>query len=126
MAWVKIGDEFTDRPMWEGVSYEARWHYMAMVCVCSRTKRWDGRLPFAVARRASDVPDADRCHDELRFVGAVTIDEEAVTIVDIDEHLPPPSVRRNAELSKERMRRLRERKRLHGLDDHTLCEATCA
>lgn len=120
MSWTRYDDLFTERPEFDGLSYEARWHYIALVQMCSRARRWDGELPLVRARRASDVPDPDRCHDELEVAGLVTRNESrgyAVTIVNADEYLPPKSIRENAERSKLRMRR----KRAHDRGDHGLC-----
>ncbi|MFB4312892.1 hypothetical protein [Actinomadura sp. 21ATH] len=69
MAWLRDSDDYTQRPEWDGVSYEARWHYRCMLEFCSRSRRWDGRLPLERARRVSDVPDPDRCIAELEAIG---------------------------------------------------------
>jgi hypothetical protein len=66
---------------------------------------------------------ADACLMELASAGWVTAtDDGIVTILLIDEHIPPPLVRLNDQRSKQRMRRMRERKRLCGMGDHSLCE----
>jgi hypothetical protein len=125
MTWVRYDDGFTGRPTWDGISYEARWHYLALVEVCCRQQRLDGCLPLELAHRVSDVPHPDACLVELTSGGWLKVDADTVTVLLIDEHIPPPSVRLNAQQSKERMRRMRERKRLHGMGDHSFCEAPC-
>jgi hypothetical protein len=122
LSWVRYDDVFTGRPIWDGTSYEARWHYIALVELCCRQERLDGCIPVGVAERASDVPHPAACHAELAATGWIKLDHETVTMLLIDEHLPPPSVRLNAARSRERMRRMRERKRLCAMDDHSLCE----
>jgi hypothetical protein len=110
MTWTKHDDLFTEQPHWDHVSYPARWHYLALVQACSRSQRWDGRLPLTVARRASDVPDPDRCHQELESVGLVALEPGVVVVIHIDDYIPPPYIRENAAKSKERMRRMRQKK----------------
>jgi hypothetical protein len=125
VSWVRYDDTFTGRPAWDGVSYEARWLYIALVEVCCRQERLTGVLPYGVAQRASDVPHPDACLVELVSAGWLKCDDDTVTLLSIDDHIPPPSVRLNAQRSKERMRRMRERKRLHSLGDHSHCEQPC-
>jgi hypothetical protein len=116
---LRYSDDFTTDHAWDGVSYEARWHYHAMVEECSQARRWDGRLPLVRARRCSDVPDPDKCVGELTANGWVRMELESVVVLNVDDHLPPPHVRNNAELSKLRMRRMRA----HRAGDHRLCDA---
>ncbi|MBO2461138.1 hypothetical protein [Actinomadura violacea] len=73
MAWLRYSDTFTQQREWDSVSYEARWHYKAMVERCSLGRRWNGRLTIEQARRASDVPDPDRCIAELEKAGFVSV-----------------------------------------------------
>lgn len=122
MSWVRYDDGFTGRPTWDGVSYEARWHYLALVEICCRQERFEGRVPRGLAERVSDVPDPAACIDELAATKWITVWPDEVVLPFIDEHIPPMSVRLNAERSKERMRRMRERKRLCRMGDHQLCD----
>lgn len=117
MSWGRFDDLFTEWPEWDGVSYPARWHYMGLVGKCSRSQRWDGRLPLKTARRASDVDDPDACHAELAEVGLLRLMDGAVVVVRIDQHVPPAYIRENSEKSKIRMRR----NRAHKKGDHSLC-----
>jgi hypothetical protein len=117
MSWTRYDDLFTERPEWDGVPYPVRWHYLALVQACSRQRRWDGVLPLAHARRASDVEDPDDCHRLLAAAGLLKVDETAVRLLVIDEHIPPTYVRDNAKKSKIRMRRMRA----HRSGDHSLC-----
>jgi hypothetical protein len=59
---------------------------------------------------------------ELASAGWVKATDDEVILLFIDEHIPPPSVRLNAQRSRERMRRMRERKRLCGMGDHSFCD----
>ncbi|MEV8635393.1 hypothetical protein AB0395_27420 [Streptosporangium sp. NPDC051023] len=118
MSWTRYDDLFTERPDWDGVSYPARWHYLAMVQACSRQRRWDGRMPLTRARRASDVDDPDGCLAELAGAGWVRPEGDVVILPLIAEHIPAPSIRDNAEKSKIRMRK----SRAHRNGDHSLCD----
>ncbi|WP_141575938.1 hypothetical protein [Actinomadura sp. WMMA1423] len=133
MAWLRDSDDYTQRVEWDGVSYEARWHYKAMIEYCSRSRRWDGRLPLEQALRVSDVPDPDRCIAELEAIGYAIVTRNVtshvtsqspsrvtlgtVTLPRIDEHIPPRGMRDNASNSKLRM----QRKRAHDRGEHHLC-----
>jgi hypothetical protein len=121
VSWTRFDDLFTDQSCWDGVSYEARWHYLALVQTCSRQGRWDGWLPLANARRASDVPNPDGCLSELERVGLVAVVGDNVIVRRIDEHVPPAYIRENAAKTRERMRR----KRAHDRGDHSLCGSDC-
>ena len=123
MSWTRYDDLFTERPEFDGLSFEARWHYIALVQACSRSRRWDGQLPIVKARRASDVPDPDQCHEDLSAAGLVKIDGETIGLPLIDEHLPSASVRSNAAATRIRMRRMRQ----HRAGNHSDCRAaSCA
>jgi hypothetical protein len=117
MTWLRYDDRFTCAAGWDGVSYTARWHYVALVELCGSTGRYDGRLPLTLALRASDVPEPDGCLDELTRAGRVLVDGDTVTVLTIGEHIPPTYIRESAEKSKERMRRMRA----HRNGDHSRC-----
>jgi hypothetical protein len=117
VSWLRYDDRFTGDQRWDNVSHAARWHYIALVELCGATERYDGVLPLLQAQRASDVPDPDGALRELAKARKVKVSRSKVTLLTIDRHVPPPSIRNNAEQSKERMRR----KRAHDAGDHTLC-----
>ena len=117
VSWTRYDDLFTERPEFDGLSFEARWHYVALIQACSRARRWNGQLPVVRARRASDVPDPDQCHEDLSAAGLVKIDDETIGLPYAVEHLPPKSIRNNAAASKVRMRR----KRQHDAGNHSDC-----
>lgn len=73
MAWLRYSDDYTGDKVWDGVSYEARWYFKALVEACSQSRRWDGSLPLVKALRTSDVPDTEDCLRELRTAGLVCV-----------------------------------------------------
>ena len=117
MTWSRFDDGWVERPVWESVSFEARWHYKCLIQYCSRTRRYDGRIPLSTALRCSDVPDPGECHGVLEAHSLIECRGDVVVLVEIDEHIPPPSVRENAEQSKIRMARMRK----HRNGDHSDC-----
>lgn len=117
MSWTRLDDRWTDRKELSAVSYEIRWHYLAMIQFCSRTDRIDGYLRLADARRCSDVEDADGAHTALVALGLVERVDGGLRLIEIGDHVPPPSVRMSAEKTKDRVRR----HRAHKAGDHSLC-----
>lgn len=118
MTWTRLDDTWTDLPELADLPHAERWHYLCMIQFCSRTLRYDGVLKVADARRCSDLDDPDIALDHLAAVGLVVRQADGrVKVVRIDEHIPPPSVRENAERSKVRMQRMRA----HKNGDHSLC-----
>lgn len=97
--------------------HSIRWHYLCLVQLCSRTERLDGRLSRSAALRASDVDDPARALAELAAVGLVVPEAGGFLLPRIGEHVPPPSVRKSTEATRERMRR----SRAHKVGDHSLC-----
>lgn len=107
MSWLRYSDDFTTDRAWDGVSYEARWHYKALVEECSQSRRWDGKVPMTRALRVSDVPDPARCIEELAEAGwlRVTGNEDGnadgyavgnaagIAIPSISYHVPPEGMR---------------------------------
>jgi hypothetical protein len=75
VSWLRYSDDWTRDRAWDGVSYEARWHFMALMEMCSQSRRWDGCIPLTHARRASDVPDPDQCLVELQAGGFICVTE---------------------------------------------------
>jgi len=88
-----------------------------MIQFCSRTNRVDGVLTVKDAMRCSDVDDPSRANQELLDAGLLEPDIGSIRIVEIHEHVPPPSVRQKAENDKIRKRR----ERAHKAGDHSLC-----
>ncbi len=119
MTWTRLDDGFTDRPIFEDLSYEARWHYLAMVSFCSRTSRYDGFIRASDARRCSDVPDPANALMMLSNHGLIAIADGGYVLSFIDEHVPPPHLRDEKRKQDQRDRKRRERQ--HKKDDHTYC-----
>lgn len=119
MTWIRTDDNFTDWPVFESLDFAARWHYLALIHLCGRTFRYDGRLRAVDVRRASDVPDPDACTEQLIVTGLVTRDGDGYKLARIDEHMPPPSMRdgRRKESQRDRQRRAR----LHKQGNHCEC-----
>lgn len=127
MSWLRYSDDFTEWREWDHASIETRWAYVCLVQACSRGKYWDGVLPKSKALGAlfPQVADPHSTISSLVGLGLATEDHERLVVVlpRIDDHIPPPYVRDNAERSKVRMRR----KRAHDSGDHSLClaEGSC-
>lgn len=117
MSWTRLDDRWTEWPIFEGIPHATRWHYLCLVQLCSRTDRLDGRLSSTAARRASDVEDPTKALAELVAAGLVLSEDHGFRLPFIADHVPPPSVRKNAEATRERMRR----HRAHKAGDHSLC-----
>lgn len=112
MTWNRYGSEFTRDRRWDGVPYEARWHYLAVVAECADSERHDCRLPLTLALRASDVPDPAGCHEALVAAGFAEIDGAEFVIIDGEiKHMPPPSLRDRYRKAKQRERQDRHRKK---------------
>ena len=117
MSWTRLDDRWTERPDLALLPYETRWHYLAIIQFCSRTDRIDGVLTIKDAKRCSDVEDPGRAIRDLLDAGLLEPDAGRLRIVEIHEHVPPPSVRQKAENDKVRKRR----ERAHKAGDHSLC-----
>jgi hypothetical protein len=91
--YASYGDEFTRLAVWDGVSYDARWHYFALIAECCGSHRYDGRIPLSIARRASDVSDPDKCHAELERAGLLSVVADTVVMRYLEYHMPPPGQR---------------------------------
>lgn len=110
MTWTRIDDDWTDMPVLAELSFEDRWHYLAMIQFCSRTQKYDGILRIADARRCSDHSNPQQAISNLMDRGLVAAEGEGVKVCHIDDHIPPPSVRANSAESKVRMQRHRNHK----------------
>ena len=117
MTWTRLDDTWTDNTILADLSFEDRWHYLALIQFCSRTKKFDGLVRAVDARRCSDHPHPDTAHTNLVNVGLLVNMGKTFKVTQIDEHIPPPSVRENAEKSKVRMKRMRQ----HKVGDHSIC-----
>jgi hypothetical protein len=119
MSWSRFDDAWVERQVFEELDLAARWHYLCLIQNCSRNDRFDGVMPYSAARRVSDVPNPDECITALETVSLVEVLDEAtrVRVTQIDEHIPPPSVRNNAANSRVRVSRMRR----HKNGDHSEC-----
>lgn len=117
MTWTRLDDGWTDKPELEDLDFADRWHYLAMIQFCSRVGRYDGVIRNVDARRCSDHPDPARALTNIASAGLIAVEGRAYRIVQIDEHVPPPSVRNSAEQAKVRQRR----SRAHRSGDHSMC-----
>ena len=128
MTWNRYGSEFTRDKRWERVSYEARWHYMAVVAECADSERYDCRIPLRLAERASDVPDAGACTAALVDAGFAVVDGHDFVIVDGEaKHMPPPHMRDRSrkEGQRDRKRRSRAAKCAAGEHDRHCPDGEC-
>jgi len=127
VSWLRYSDDFTTDRSWDGVSYEARWQYFAMVEECSQARRWDGALPVTRAVRCSDTPDPDKCIEELEHAGRVLRRGDVVLILDIEDRIPPEGQRDENLLPRKRSNVNAYRKRRCEAGDHSKdCpRATC-
>jgi len=119
VTWTRLDDGWTERADFADLTFETRWHYLAMIQFCSRTGRLDGVMRRSDARRCSDVDDPDTVIRTLLATPFLEETSDGLRIIEIHDHVPPPSVRMNAENSKVRMRR----HRAHKAGDHSLCLA---
>lgn len=119
MSWTRLDDGWTDRPVFDHLPFDTRWHYLALVQFCSRTGRHTGIIRKADARRCSDVPDPAGSIVLLSTAGLVTVRDDDVVLPHIDEHMPPPHLRDGTR--KAQQREDTRRFRAHKSGDHSLC-----
>ena len=93
MGWLSFDDGYTEESVWDGVPYDTRWQYHAFVEKCCATRRYNGRLSWAMAHRCSDVPEPERCLKELLEMGLLADLGAEVEAVFIDDFLPPAGQR---------------------------------
>lgn len=123
MSWTRLDDRWTDSPELRDLSMEARWHYLCMIQFCSRTATYDGIMRARDARRCSDVDDPAGALAALDGAGLIRAEGDRIHLLRLEQHIPSPSVRENAERSKIRMRRHRK----HKNGDHSEClPETCS
>jgi hypothetical protein len=117
VSWTRLDDAWTDQPLLAELSFPDRWHYLAMIQFCSRTKQYDGVLRAADARRCSDHEEPAQALRNLADVGLIVPEGKGYKVVRIDDHIPPPSVRDASAKTKIRMQRARK----HKNGDHSQC-----
>lgn len=117
MTWTRLDDLWTDNVILADLDYADRWHYLAMIQFCSRTGSYTGELRAADARRCSDHPDPTGALYRLTATGLISKSETGYKVNQIDDHIPPPSVRQESERAKIRKRR----SRMHKEGDHSIC-----
>ena len=113
MTWVRFGSEITRECRWEVVTYEARWHYHAILAECADSERFDCRLPMKLALRASDVPDPEAAIKSLVDAGIATIEANGDFCIPDGEyrHMPPVAERDKYRKSQQRKWTAASRKR---------------
>jgi hypothetical protein len=111
VTYSSFPDEYTRLSCWDGVGYESRWHYHALVEECSRSQRYDGVLPRNLALRVSDVPDPNHCIDELGATPLLDAFDNAVRIVHMETYLPPEGQRDENLLPRKRQNQQAYRRR---------------
>lgn len=118
MTWTRLDDTWTDLPELADLAHDVRWHYLCMIQFCSRTKRYDGVLKLADARRCSDIEDPASAIRILTTAGLLSNGQPGLVKVQrIEDHIPPPSVREASDKAKVRMARSRK----HKNGDHSDC-----
>lgn len=117
MTWTRISDNWTERADLGHLTHADRWHYLALIVLCSRSGAFDGKLRLVDARRASDHEDPVGALGRISDAGLIEMTSDGIRLVEIEDHVPPPSVRKASELGKFRMRR----SRAHKAGDHSLC-----
>jgi len=117
VSWTRLDDLWTERDDLAGLDYPDRWHYLALIQACSRRGALTGELRTIDARRASDHPDPDRAQRNLIAAGLIEPTAQGIRVIEIADHVPPPSVRDASTRAAERKRR----QRAHEAGDHHLC-----
>ena len=119
MTWTRLDDGWTDQAALADLSFADRWHYLALIQHCSRTDKLDGVIRGVDARRCSDHPDTASALANLNELGLIEVlEKDKYKVVTIEDHVPPPHVRRKTEDDKMRQRR----NRAHKSGDHSLCK----
>lgn len=124
MTWTRLDDAWSEQTVLEDLSFEDRWHYLTIIQRCNRTDSYDGLIRSTDARRCSDHPDPAAANARLVDAGLLEIVPGGkYRVVNIDDHTPPPWVRKKTE----RDRTDKRRKRAHDSGDHSLCrpDAPC-
>lgn len=93
MTWTRLSDDWCENQVFEDLSYAARWHYVCLLQFCSRSHRYDGVIKRRFAIGQSDVDAPEAALKELVAAGLLTIEEGSYRVVNIDQHVLPPSMR---------------------------------
>ena len=119
MTWTRLDDAWTDLPVLADMTLAARWHYLCLIQFCSRSGNYDGLIRTVDALRCSDVDKPKDAMNEIHRAGllARTDDPKRLRLVQIDDHVPPESVREKAVRDRDR----KERSRRHAAGDHSTC-----
>ena len=118
MSWTRLDDRWTERPVFEQLGTEPSWHLLCMIQHCSRNHLYDGVMTRKTAVRASLVDDPELALAALVGAGLVEqLPDGTVRVVEIVDHIPPPSVRQASAATKVRVRRHRR----HKVGDHSEC-----
>lgn len=117
MTWTRLDDLWTEQKEIVGLSLEARWHYLCLIQLCSRSGRYDGVVRRNDALRCSDIDDPKAAMNEIYKAGMVTVHGSEVKLVRIEEHVPSPSTL--AKTERDRIRKRRQR--AHDNGDHSTC-----
>lgn len=120
MTWTRLDDAWSEQTVLEDLSFEDRWHYLTIIQRCNRTDSYDGVIRSTDARRCSDHPEPAAANERLVAAGLLEImPGSKYRVVAIDDHTPPPWVRKKTE----RDRNDKRRKRAHDAGDHSLCKS---
>ena len=127
MTWLSFSDDYTGRPVWDGVPYEARWLHHCIVERAAATGRYDGILPRSLALRCSDVPDPEQSLKDLVKVSLIIDWGSEVEAVEIEGFLPPERSRPENLLPRKRANtaEYRRKKCARGDHDRHCPSATC-
>lgn len=117
MSWTRLDDRWTEATEFDDLDHATRWHYLAMIQFCSRTEKFDGVMRLVDAKRCSDHPDPAQALNSLQSAELIQSLSGSVKVLKIEEHIPPPSVRQEAENARIR----KQRNRLHKNGDHSMC-----
>jgi len=127
MSWVRVGDEFTSDRRWDGVPSDARWFYLCLVSDCSKSERYDCRIPTMLALRVSDIADPSGALDALVIAGFLVINGDEVFISQGEErHMLPVAERERRRLQRQRDDTAASRLRKCQRGEHDRhCPSTC-
>lgn len=117
MTWTRLDDLWTERPELESLSFPDRWHYLAMIQLCSRKKQYDGIVRHVDASRCSDHPDPAGALQRIAEQNLIEVVAGGYQVLEIDNHIPPPYVRKKSEGDRVR----KQRSRAHRGGDHSMC-----
>lgn len=117
MSWTKLDDLWSEKIEEVVSDHSARWHYLALIQLCSRLEARDGIVTRAKAERCSDLPDTRQALSTLADAGLVVDMGNRIKVTRAAEHVI--SEAKQAEL--ERNRENQRRSRAHRNGDHDEC-----